>query len=214
MVFWFQKKSLKPLFLQKPSWPSIPTACESLETVLRSFPQIQVVITSSWREVYPFEVIPPLFSPDIAPSRFWCPYRRYPPTAHPRFAVFSFFERGLNPDRSSNAKARKHYHLDVAYEWLKRVVSKRSSRTIHLYLQNLPFLHIPQQNFRKVTPLENCPENSSENYPEKSWHFTPFVIQVIQKNTALPQVLMRSFTQVGIISRLPIFQDFRSNKPS
>lgn len=36
------------------------------ENVLRCFSKAQVVITSSWREVFPFEVIPPLFSADIA----------------------------------------------------------------------------------------------------------------------------------------------------
>lgn len=44
-----------------------PDCLREFETVLRSFPPTQVVITSSWREVYPFEVIPPLFSPDMAP---------------------------------------------------------------------------------------------------------------------------------------------------
>ncbi len=38
-----------------------------LENVLRCFPQVQIVITSSWREIFPFSVIPPLFSPDITP---------------------------------------------------------------------------------------------------------------------------------------------------
>ncbi|CAN1210862.1 FCP1-like y domain-containing protein [Tumidithrix helvetica PCC 7403] len=36
------------------------------ENVLRCYPKILIVISSSWREVFPFEVIPPLFSPDIA----------------------------------------------------------------------------------------------------------------------------------------------------
>jgi len=36
------------------------------ENVLRSYPNARVVISSSWREIFPFEVIPPLFSPDIA----------------------------------------------------------------------------------------------------------------------------------------------------
>lgn len=36
------------------------------ENVLRSYPNVQVVISSSWREIFLFEVIPPLFSPDIA----------------------------------------------------------------------------------------------------------------------------------------------------
>jgi hypothetical protein len=36
------------------------------ENVLRSYPNALVVISSSWREIFPFEVIPPLFSPDIA----------------------------------------------------------------------------------------------------------------------------------------------------
>ena len=35
------------------------------ENVLRCFTEAKVVITSSWREVFPFEAIPPLFSPDI-----------------------------------------------------------------------------------------------------------------------------------------------------
>ena len=43
------------------------SACLNLfENVLRSYPNARVVISSSWREIFPFEVIPPLFSPDIA----------------------------------------------------------------------------------------------------------------------------------------------------
>ena len=43
------------------------SAClNQFENVLRSYPKARVVISSSWREVFPFEVIPPLFSPDIA----------------------------------------------------------------------------------------------------------------------------------------------------
>ncbi|MDY6936972.1 MAG: HAD domain-containing protein [Cyanobacteriota bacterium] len=43
-------------------------AClHEFETVLRRHPDARVVIASSWREVFPFAAIPPLFSPDIAP---------------------------------------------------------------------------------------------------------------------------------------------------
>lgn len=43
------------------------SAClNQFENVLRSYPNARVVISSSWREIFPFEVIPPLFSPDIA----------------------------------------------------------------------------------------------------------------------------------------------------
>jgi hypothetical protein len=43
------------------------SAClNHFENVLRSYPNVRVVISSSWREIFPFEVIPPLFSPDIA----------------------------------------------------------------------------------------------------------------------------------------------------
>jgi HAD domain in Swiss Army Knife RNA repair proteins len=37
-----------------------------LETVLRNYPNVNVAIASSWREMFPFEAIPPLFSPDIS----------------------------------------------------------------------------------------------------------------------------------------------------
>jgi hypothetical protein len=43
------------------------TCLNQLENVLRHFTQAQVVITSSWREIFPFHVILPLFSPDITP---------------------------------------------------------------------------------------------------------------------------------------------------
>jgi len=39
---------------------------EAFEIVLRKFPDVLVVISSSWREVFPFSSIRPLFSPDIA----------------------------------------------------------------------------------------------------------------------------------------------------
>jgi hypothetical protein len=43
------------------------SAClNQFENVLRSYPNARVVISSSWREIFPFEVMPPLFSPDIA----------------------------------------------------------------------------------------------------------------------------------------------------
>ncbi len=38
----------------------------AFEMVLRSYPDVKVVIASSWREMFPFEAIPPLFSPDIS----------------------------------------------------------------------------------------------------------------------------------------------------
>ena len=43
------------------------SACfNQFENVLRSSPNARGVISSFWREIFPFEVIPPLFSPDIA----------------------------------------------------------------------------------------------------------------------------------------------------
>jgi len=43
------------------------SAClNQFENVLRSYPNARVVISSSWREIFPFEIITPLFSPDIA----------------------------------------------------------------------------------------------------------------------------------------------------
>lgn len=43
-----------------------PVCQEEFEDVLRLYPEVSVVISSSWREVFPFEVVRPLFSPDIA----------------------------------------------------------------------------------------------------------------------------------------------------
>lgn len=43
-----------------------PQCLQAFEDVIRQFPQAKIVITSSWREIYPFEVIHPLFSLDIA----------------------------------------------------------------------------------------------------------------------------------------------------
>jgi hypothetical protein len=43
-----------------------PVCLNEFENVLRRYPQVLVVISSSWREVFPFEAIRPLFSPDIA----------------------------------------------------------------------------------------------------------------------------------------------------
>jgi hypothetical protein len=37
------------------------------ENILRRYPDVHVVISSSWREVFPFEAVRCLFSPDIAP---------------------------------------------------------------------------------------------------------------------------------------------------
>ncbi|MFN9649453.1 MAG: HAD domain-containing protein [Pseudanabaena sp.] len=42
-----------------------PECIEKFENVLRRFTEAKVVISSSWREIFPFEVIPPLFSTDI-----------------------------------------------------------------------------------------------------------------------------------------------------
>lgn len=44
-----------------------PVCLEAFEGVLRIHSHARIVITSSWREWYPPEVFPPLFSPDIAP---------------------------------------------------------------------------------------------------------------------------------------------------
>jgi hypothetical protein len=43
-----------------------PTCLKEFENVLRNYPQVSVVISSAWREVFPFEIVRPLFSPDIA----------------------------------------------------------------------------------------------------------------------------------------------------
>jgi hypothetical protein len=43
-----------------------PTCLKEFETVLRCYPQALIVISSSWRAVFSFEVIALLFSPDIA----------------------------------------------------------------------------------------------------------------------------------------------------
>lgn len=37
----------------------------NLEEILREFPYIKIVISSSWREVYPFDVLTEIFSIDI-----------------------------------------------------------------------------------------------------------------------------------------------------
>lgn len=43
------------------------SACLSeFETVLRRYTDVQIVLTSSWREIFPFSAIKALFSPDIA----------------------------------------------------------------------------------------------------------------------------------------------------
>lgn len=43
-----------------------PTCLNEFENILRCYPEVLVVISSSWREVFSFEVVRPLFSPDIA----------------------------------------------------------------------------------------------------------------------------------------------------
>ena len=43
-----------------------PICLQIFEEVLQRYPKVLVVISSSWREVFPFEVIRPLFSPSIA----------------------------------------------------------------------------------------------------------------------------------------------------
>ena len=42
-----------------------PYCLNEFESVLRIFTEAKVVISSSWREIFHFEVIPPLFSQDI-----------------------------------------------------------------------------------------------------------------------------------------------------
>lgn len=42
-----------------------PDCLNEFESVLRIFTEAKVVISSSWREIFPFEVIPPFFSQDI-----------------------------------------------------------------------------------------------------------------------------------------------------
>ena len=44
-----------------------PKCLREFENVLRRHPNLLVVISSSWREIFPFEEILPLFSPDIIP---------------------------------------------------------------------------------------------------------------------------------------------------
>ncbi len=43
-----------------------PVCLREFENVLRCYPHVNVVISSSWREVFPFEAVRYLFSPDIA----------------------------------------------------------------------------------------------------------------------------------------------------
>jgi hypothetical protein len=43
-----------------------PICLMEFENVLRLYPDVLVVISSSWREVFSFEAVRPLFSPDIA----------------------------------------------------------------------------------------------------------------------------------------------------
>jgi hypothetical protein len=42
-----------------------PDCLQKFEDVLRRYPHALVVISSSWREIFPFEFVRPLFSPDI-----------------------------------------------------------------------------------------------------------------------------------------------------
>lgn len=42
-----------------------PSCLQIFEDVLQRYPQVLVVISSSWREVFPFELVRPLFSPSI-----------------------------------------------------------------------------------------------------------------------------------------------------
>ncbi len=42
------------------------TCLNEFENVLRCYPEVLVVISSSWREIFSFETVRPLFSPDIA----------------------------------------------------------------------------------------------------------------------------------------------------
>lgn len=44
-----------------------PVCQKELEDVLRLYPEVLVIISSSWREVFPFEVVRSLFSPEIVP---------------------------------------------------------------------------------------------------------------------------------------------------
>jgi len=43
-----------------------PTCLQVFEDVLERFPKFLVVISSSWREVFSFELVRPLFSPKVA----------------------------------------------------------------------------------------------------------------------------------------------------
>ncbi|NET60853.1 MAG: hypothetical protein F6K47_33375 [Symploca sp. SIO2E6] len=42
-----------------------PVCLQMFEDVLQRYPKVLVVISSSWKEVFPFEVVRPLFSPSI-----------------------------------------------------------------------------------------------------------------------------------------------------
>ncbi len=42
-----------------------PICLQKFEDVLHRYPKVEVVISSSWREVFSFEVVRPLFSPSI-----------------------------------------------------------------------------------------------------------------------------------------------------
>lgn len=44
-----------------------PNCLSAFESVLRRHAQVKVIISSSWREIFPFEAVRPLFSPDIVP---------------------------------------------------------------------------------------------------------------------------------------------------
>ena len=43
-----------------------PICLQKFEDVLHRYPKVEVAISSSWREVFSFEVVRPLFSPSIA----------------------------------------------------------------------------------------------------------------------------------------------------
>lgn len=43
-----------------------PLCLQIFEDVLQRYPKVLVVISSSWREIFPFDVVRPLFAPSIA----------------------------------------------------------------------------------------------------------------------------------------------------
>lgn len=55
-------------FVSKEDFLKFDPVCQkNFEDILRRYPEVLVIISSSWREVFPFKVVRRLFSPDIVP---------------------------------------------------------------------------------------------------------------------------------------------------